>query len=565
MNFFKTLLVIIPKKLQMALLIIATLMSSSCGGGGVPTPTVLTSIAITPVSAIIASGQNAHFTAIGTYSNALTADITNQVRWASGNTSVATINSTTGIATGVIVGVTTVTASVNGISSQAVSLTVTTAVITGISISPSIVSTPNGMPVTFTATGTYSDGNIGNVSGAVSWATSNATVATLSASGIASALTQGTTIVTASANGVLSNSATLTVSAPQLTSITINPTTTSIATGHTINFIAIGTYTDGSSANITSQVTWGTSNFNVATSGSNGVITTLVEGITTVTASASGITSNSASLIVSDANNIAAWGDSLTPGFVVQLRALLPSRTIFNGGVGGQPSTQIAARQGGIVPLLTVAGDLIPASGSVDVVAQSVSMFRTGYSYPAAFSGKLADISGIFSYDSIITYKFTRNDAGTPTIVMPATPFIVDTFNRNSWINVFWYGRNNPTFPAIVKADIAASVAFLSPGNQRFIVISILNGSFGGESLGGAAYNGITQLNSELGTLYPQNYLDIRAYLVSQYNPAIPQDVIDFQNDVVPSSLRSDAIHLTTQGSLLVAQKIQEFIHAKGW
>lgn len=263
-------------------------------------------------------------------------------------------------------------------------------------------------------------------------------------------------------------------------------------------------------------------------------------------------------------NDIAAWGDSLTPGYAAQLQTLFPSRTVFNGGVGGQISTQIAARQGGVIPLLTIAGNTIPTTGGVTVTAQTAYVHNN--QGPGAVLGTLAGVHGSLTYDNVSTHTFTRTTAGDVTIVNPATPFIVDTFGQNTWINTFWYGRNNYTDPTQVKADIAASVAFLSAGNTRFIVMSVLNGGYGGyEIVGGAGYTFITQLNNDLKALYPQNYLDIRAYLVNQYNSAIPQDVIDFQNDLVPSSLRSDSIHLNTQGSLLVAKKVQEFIQAKGW
>jgi hypothetical protein len=54
---------------------------------------------------------------------------------------------------------------------------------------------------------------------------------------------------------------------------------------------------------------------------------------------------------------------------------------------------------------------------------------------------------------------------------------------------------------------------------------------------------------------------------VSHYNPSNAQDVIDFQNDVPPSSLRfpNDPIHLNNDASVLVAQNITDFINAHGW
>jgi len=57
----------------------------------------------------------------------------------------------------------------------------------------------------------------------------------------------------------------------------------------------------------------------------------------------------------------------------------------------------------------------------------------------------------------------------------------------------------------------------------------------------------------------------VRDFLVNQYDRSNAQDVQDFQNDVVPSSLRFDEIHLNNQGSVLVATRIRDFIDAKGW
>jgi alpha-tubulin suppressor-like RCC1 family protein/uncharacterized protein YjdB len=283
-------------------LICFTLIFSSCGGGGgasdnVTPKVTLTSIAITPATASIAKGQNTHFTATGTFSNGTIADISGQTTWSTGDTSVATIDSTTGVATGVGVGNTTVTASSNGITSPAASLSVTAAVITGISISPTTPSAPKGIPVTFTAIATYSDGSSGNVSGSVTWVSSNTSVATLNSSGIASTLALGSTIITASANGINSNSATLTVTVPELINISITSSTASVVIGSTNNFTANGIYTDGTSGDITNQVSWVSSNVKVATIDTSGIETVLAKGGTTITASLSGITSNGVTLV----------------------------------------------------------------------------------------------------------------------------------------------------------------------------------------------------------------------------------------------------------------------------
>jgi hypothetical protein len=162
--------------------------------------------------------------------------------------------------------------------------------------------------------------------------------------------------------------------------------------------------------------------------------------------------------------------------------------------------------------------------------------------------GRVVYDGGIAAQDSIQVSARQRTDA-----------------DKLKWVQTLWFGHVNETNPSQVKADIAASVAALADGNTRFIVISLLNEDKPEELKGGPVYNTIVQLNKDLAAAYPDNYLDIRSYLVSHYNPSVPQDVIDFQNDVMPFSLRHDEGHLNNDGSVLVARRIQEFINAKGW
>jgi len=149
------------------------------------------------------------------------------------------------------------------------------------------------------------------------------------------------------------------------------------------------------------------------------------------------------------------------------------------------------------------------------------------------------------------------------TSTQVAARVIADT-DRHGWINVFWMGNFNSDDPPTIKRDIAASVAAIAP-NTRFIVLSIMTEAVPEDYKGTAKWQSIVQLNSELAVTYPQNYIDIRSYLVSLYNPNNAQDVADFQHDVVPSSLRNDPAHLNNDGSIAVASKVKEFILAKGW
>lgn len=80
---------------------------------------------------------------------------------------------------------------------------------------------------------------------------------------------------------------------------------------------------------------------------------------------------------------IVAWGDSLTAGGYPALAGALfsPPRTIVNRGVGGQGSTQIAARQGGRPIVVSVANDSIPMAVEMewDFSADTAGWYANGF------------------------------------------------------------------------------------------------------------------------------------------------------------------------------------------
>lgn len=84
-----------------------------------------------------------------------------------------------------------------------------------------------------------------------------------------------------------------------LTSIVITPLSPTILAGHSQQFIATGIYSNNSTADITSSVTWHSSNTAIATIGATtGLATATTEGTTFITATLNGINSNSQLLTV---------------------------------------------------------------------------------------------------------------------------------------------------------------------------------------------------------------------------------------------------------------------------
>jgi uncharacterized protein YjdB len=251
------------------------------------TAKTLASIAVTPVAMSIVAGATEQYTATATYSDGSTAVVTSTTAWTSSNTAVATV-STAGLATGLTPGISTVTATVGGVSGTA-ALTVTANTVTSIAVTPAAPSIAVGKTQQFTATATYSNGATANVSSTATWTSSSAATATIGPTGLATAVAAGSSTITAMVSGV-SGTATLTVTAKTITSIVVTPTGVSFAVGGTEQFTATATYSDGSTANITSTATWSMGNTSVATITSSGLATGVSSGTSSVMAAESGVT-----------------------------------------------------------------------------------------------------------------------------------------------------------------------------------------------------------------------------------------------------------------------------------
>src|SRR5581483_9213105 len=163
-----------------------------------------------------------------------------------------------------------------------------------IAVSPAAPSISAGQQQLFTATGTFSDGSTQPLS-SVLWSSSSSVVAPVSGDatnpGVAASATQGTTTITASAVGI-SGSATLTVGPPTLVSIAISPQNAAIATGTTDQFTATGTYTDGSTQDLTSTASWSSSLTSAASINGSGLATALAPGATTIHASSGAVSAS---------------------------------------------------------------------------------------------------------------------------------------------------------------------------------------------------------------------------------------------------------------------------------
>jgi len=158
------------------------------------------------------------------------------------------------------------------------------ATLVSIAVTPDDGTLNTGATQQFTATGTYSDSSTQNITSQVTWDSSNDSYATISSGGLATGVGAGEATISATL-GEISGNTTLTVNAVTLVSIAITPNTPSIYAGHTQQFTATGTYSDSSTGNITSQVTWSSNHTEYATiTSSGGLATGVAAGNATITA-----------------------------------------------------------------------------------------------------------------------------------------------------------------------------------------------------------------------------------------------------------------------------------------
>jgi hypothetical protein len=195
-----------------------------------------------------------------------------------------------------------------------------------LSISGTISPSASGSGTTLTLSGTADSTTTANASGNYSFASlvSGSYVVTPSKTGVVFTPTsQSVTLSGASMTAVNFTAATL-------TSIAVTPVNPTVPAGSTEQFTATGTYSDGSTPNLTSQVTWSSSNTGVATVNNSGLASAIAAGSSIMTATLGSVSGNT----------------TLT----VQPTTLVITTTSLPTGVVSQPYSSTLAATGGTAP-----------------------------------------------------------------------------------------------------------------------------------------------------------------------------------------------------------------------
>ncbi|RWP64928.1 hypothetical protein [Mesorhizobium sp.] len=300
--------------------------------------------------------------------------------------------------------------------------------------------------------------------------------------------------------------------------------------------------------------------------------------------------------LILPSKDIAAYGDSLTAAMATYLTTAFSDRTVYNRGIGGQRANQIAMRQGGKGFTATASGNQIVSgantithfngvaiTGSAGIAATvvnnqplSTAADNTTRTMSVVWCGITGTVERTASGAPSATteaYSFTPDGGQTlPVTCPPDSPMIVQTQADAARSFIWWSGRNSRDLNNwSVVDDVKLMLARQSVAKPRGAILSIINGEYATEYAGGSDYIKLTAANAELAAAFPDNYVDVRRYLIDRGLAALSitptaQDLIDIGNDIVPDSLRIDNVHLTNAAYNLVALYVKATIFTpNGW
>ena len=442
------------KVLPTTIILVLTLVLTNCGSGGAqsnnnPPPPVslsLSSLQMTPGNASVAPGATLQFTATGKYSDGSSKDLTASAQWKSSDSSVASI-AAAGKVTAVGAGTVTVTATSGQMQATAI-VQVTSAAtnLASIAVSPAGSSLPVNTSLQFTATGTYKDGSSRDLTALVNWASFATATATINAGGLATGVAAGSTTITASL-GTIIGSTSLTVTAPTISSIVVTPDGLTLGIGIGEQYTATAIYSDGSTQDLVSGVTWTSSAPGVASINSSGLATTVGAGSATITAKVGSLTDTTQLTVV--AANLVSISVTPTPSSIAVGTAQQFSAVgSFNDG-----STQL---------LTSVTWS--SSSSSVATINSSglATAVGTGTATITATSGSVTGTAALtVTGASVTAITVTPANSNMPvgtTKQFTATASFSDGSSQDVTASALW-GSSNPAAAAINNQGLVSSVA----------------------------------------------------------------------------------------------------------
>ncbi len=309
-----------------------------------------------------------------------------------------------------------------------------------IDVTPTNPSLPQGTTQQLSATGTYSDNTVADLTAMAKWTSNDPNKVGVDAAGMVTAVAQGVAVVSASVGGVTGSDA-VQVTAATLVSIQVTPVNGSVAKGSTLQFTATGVFSDNSTQDLTHAAAWASGDANVATVDNTGVATGKTPGMTTITASfanksgATPLTVTGAVLTgiqVTPANPSVAKGTSVT----------LSATAVFSDNTSQDVTAQaawstgdanIASNKANVLTGVGVGNTTVTASYQnlngttlVTVTAATLTSIAVAPPMPSLAKGTTAQLTATGTYSDNSTQDLT-----TQATWASATPTIATVSNAN--------------------------------------------------------------------------------------------------------------------------------------
>jgi hypothetical protein len=466
---------------------------AGCGGGDQGRDPILgvaaaelVSVAVTPAAPSVAIGVTQQFVATAVYADGSEKDVTRNAAWASATPAVATVNTTSGIALGVKAGSSAISAAFAGKTGSA-TLTVLPATLASLAITPATSTSPAGATRQLAAFATYSDGSVLDVTANTAFVSATPAAVAVGSTGLMTYVATGSSTITAAFAGKTAL-ATATTSSATLASISVTPATAFAAVGAARQFVAIGTFSDNSTAVITATSAWASASPAIATVLGTGVATGIAEGTTVITASRDG-KSASATLTITAAP--------------LPAPASIDLRTAANFGV--LAGTSLTNNSGGTT---FVTGDVGSPSQTTDPVQapgytnyksgavlnnaladlQTAIVDANGRSCDVSFAGDI-DLGGLVLAPGVYCYTGAISVTGTLTLNGPGLYLFRTALTLNTTAN---------SVIALTNGATAENVTWVPVGPTTLGANSAFKGSILGQSAAITVGDNTTLLNGRV-------------------------------------------------------------------
>ena len=468
---------------------------AGCGGGdqgrdpilGVPAAN-LVSVAVTPAAPSVAIGATQQFTATAVYSDGSARDVTRNAAWTSATPLVATVGAASGIATGVNQGSAAIAAAFEGKTGSSI-LNVVPAAVMSLAVTPATTTFPAGATRQLAAFATYSDGSVRDVTASSAFVSATPALVAVGSTGLMTYVATGSSTITATFAGKTAL-ATATTSAATLSSIAVTPANASVAIGAAQQFVAVGTFSDNSTAVITGTATWTSANTGIATVLGTGAASGVATGTTAITASSGG-KSASANLTVTATVTPPPASTSINlrsaASFGVLAGTSLTNNaggtTFVTGDVGSPSQTTDPVQAAGYTNYKSGA---VLANALADL--QSAILDAESRSCDVTFAGDI-DLGGQVLAPGVYCYAGAISVTGTLTLNGPGTYLFRTALTLNTTAN---------SVIALTNGATADNVTWVPVGPSTLGANSAFKGSILGKSAAITVGDNTTLLNGRV-------------------------------------------------------------------